>query len=255
MQASMPVTRSTIPRLSEWVDQITTRLPEPERDPLPSGGFRWRHGAPNADSLLVTKAVRIASGLRAALMLADNRHTVETGVILRTVADFSAEVMFIAEGVLEGRLTQEQAEFIEQHHAPLARTADEFAEREHQWYVGRKAIAKAQRRLAEKWGADPEFLQKLTEFLNYGYDSYVHGKYESAMELFSGADMRFMMNGTESDHAVCVALSSVAGKLGEALNAFSAIAIVWKMGALADDIRAEFNRLHASGEESGAGCI
>jgi len=54
---------------------------------------------------------------------------------------------------------------------------------------------------------------------------------------------------------VCVALSSVAGKLGEALNAFSAIAIVWKMGALADDIRAEFNRLHASGEESGAGCI
>jgi hypothetical protein len=248
------VTRAIISSLPGWVDQLTSRLPPPTRHTLTTGSFAWRHDATGADTLLVTKAVRIASGLRAAMVLADAHHTVEAVAVLRTVADFSAEVMFIAEGVLEGRFTKEQAQFIAQHHAPLARTPDEFAEREREYYVGRSAVAKAERRLAEKFGTDAELFAKLSGLLNQGYDSYVHGKYESAMELFDGQGKRFMMHGSKSDRAVCDAKTSIAGKLGAALNALAAIATVWKMASLADELRAAFNSLVSSDEDAGAPC-
>ena len=58
---------------------------------------------------------------------------------LATVADFAAEIIFIGEGLLEGRFTKEQARFIEQHHAALPASPDELAAREREYYVGRKA--------------------------------------------------------------------------------------------------------------------
>ena len=249
-----PDTRSIIARLPAWVDQFTGVLPAPNKNHLDSGGFRWRHKVENHQTLLVTKAVRIASGLRAAMLLADYGHTVEAATLLRTVADFSAEIMFVSEGVLEGRFTNDQAKFIEQHHAAPPTSADELAAREREYYVGRKAIAKAHRRLAEKTGGGADQLEKLAAFLNKGYDSYVHGKYDSAMELFSGRTSTFLMEGTESARNICIAKVSVAGKVGEALNALRLMAMTWPMPGMADEIGAAFNELAASGEQSNDVC-
>jgi hypothetical protein len=247
-------TRTIIDALQGWVTQFADRLPQPVKNTLDRGGFRWEHETMDADTLQVTKAVRIASGLRAAMVLADAGHTVECGVILRTVADFSAEIIFIGEGLLEGRFTKEQARSIEQHHAALPATADELAEREREYYVGRKAVAKAHKRIGEKVGDRSQELLKITAFLNKGYDSYVHGSYASAMELFTGRTMGFMMAGTESPRSVCVAKVAVAGKLNEALNALRFMAITRAMKNVEAELHAAFDSIHESGEDAGLPC-
>jgi len=56
------------------------------------------------------------------MSLADLRFIVECGTILRTVSDYASEIIFIGEGLLEGRFTTEQQEFIEQHYSALPST-------------------------------------------------------------------------------------------------------------------------------------
>ena len=249
-----PRTRAIIDALPGWVAQFAERLPQPVKKHLDGGGFRWEHEAPDAETLQVAKAVRIASGLRAAMVLADSAHTVECAVILRTVADFSAEIWFIGEGLLEGQFTKEQARFIEQHHAPLPSSPNELAERERECYVGRKAIAKAHKRIADRAGGNAELLLNLASFLNKGYDSYVHGSHVSAMELFSGRTMGFMMTGTQSPRHVCMAKVSIAGKLNEALNALRLMAITREMKALERELRAALESIERSQEAAGLPC-
>jgi len=56
------------------------------------------------------------------MSLADLRLTVECGTILRTVSGYASEIISIGEGLLEGRFTTEQQEFIEQHYSALPST-------------------------------------------------------------------------------------------------------------------------------------
>ena len=247
-------TRTIIDALPGWVAQFADRLPQPVKKTVDGGGFRWEHEALDADTLQVAKAVRIASGLRAAMLLADSGHTVECAAILRTVADFAAEIVFIGEGLLEGRFTTEQARFIEQHHAAPPTSVDELADRERDYYVGRKAIAKAHKRIAEKTGESAEKLLNIASFLNKGYDSYVHGSYASAMELFTGSTMGFMMRETESPRNACTAKVSVAGKLNESLNALHFMAMTRRMKALDAELCSAFDSIHESREDTGWPC-
>lgn len=218
------------------------------------GGFRWRHAETNERTLVVTKLVRAASGLRAAMLLIDQGHTVEAVALLRTVADFATETQLISEGILEGRFTEDQTRFIAQHHDEQPSTPEELAASEKEHYVGRKAIAKAFKRLAEKSGGGGDDLLRLAAFLNRGYDNYVHGKYESAMELFSGGTGKFLMAGTASEHNICLARVTLAGKVGEALNALRLAAMVWPRNDVYDEAQGAFHRLIESGEDSSDAC-
>ncbi len=249
-----PRTRAIIDALPGWVEQFAERLPQPVKKHLDGGGFRWEHEVLDAETLQVAKAVRIASGLRAAMVLADSAHTVECSVILRTVADFSAEIWFIGEGLLEGRFTKEQARFIEQHHSPLPSSPNELAERERDYYVGRKAIAKAHKRIADKAGENAEELLNIASFLNKGYDSYVHGSYGSAMELFLGRTMGFMMTGRRSPANVCMTKASIACKLNEALNTLRFMATTRGMKALERELHVAFESIERSQEDAGLPC-
>jgi hypothetical protein len=248
-------TRSIIDQLPGWVAAFAGKLPNPVKVPLQGRDFRWEHPSKDAETLQVAKAVRIASGLRAAMALADLRLTVECGTILRTVSDYASEIVFIGEGLLEGRFTTEQQEFIEQHYSALPSTPDELAAQEQVRYVGRKAMAKATDRIADKSGGDKELLRKITAYLNKGYDGYVHGHYTSAMELFTGRTMSFMMSGHESDRHVCFVKTAVAGKLKEALNAFRIMAMTRKMRELHNEFRDAFDRIDKSGEDTRAPCV
>ena len=248
-----PTTRSLIDRLPGWVDLFAAQLPAPERVPI-AGSFRWEHTRKDAEALQVAKAVRMASGLRAAMALADLRQTVECGALLRTVADFASEITFIGEGFLEGRFTQEQQQFIDQNFSSLPATPEELAAQSRGRLVGRKAMRKAFDRISDKTGTDKKLLAKISTFLNKGYDGFVHGHYSSAMELFTGRTMTFMMRGHESDRHVCTTKVAVTGKLKEALNALRFMAITRQMADLARELREAFSELDNSAEDTRNAC-
>jgi hypothetical protein len=136
----------------------------------------------------------------------------------------------------------------------LPETPDELAEQERIRLVGRKAIGKAFDRIADKSGSDEALFSKITAFLNKGYDGFVHGHYSSAMELFSGRTMTFMMEGHESARFVCTTKMAVAGKLKEALNALRFMAMTRGIGDLATELQDAFEELDRSEEDSGRAC-
>jgi hypothetical protein len=249
--SDFPETRAAIVTIPNWVDVFASRLPTPIQITQPTGGFRWEHPSYDAEALQVAKAVRIASGLRGALALADIGHTVECYVLLRTVSDFAEEIMFITEGFIEGRFTSEQKQFINQHFSPTPRTFEDLVSREREYYIGRRAIAKAQERLAEKLGTPKKLIADLRTILNKGYDSYVHGAHHTAMELFTGRNMSFMMKGTEAPRQVFVAKTCVAGKVNEALNSFKFMALTRGLEELGIEIDNVYQRIENSGEDAG----
>jgi hypothetical protein len=208
----------------------------------------------SAEVIQVAKAVRMITGLRAALRLADDGFTTECCTLLRTVSDFAAEILFVGEGIVEGRFTSSQQKFIDQFFVPSPTDPDELAAREREYYVGRKDIIAALSRLAQKARIDSEQLERLVAYLNKGYDSYVHGAYGTAMELFTGQTHTFMLGGHESPQARCDVKIAIAGKLHETLVALELMAMTRRMDNLITKLGTARQRLEESGEQSDNDC-
>jgi hypothetical protein len=248
-----PVTRAVLLRLDGWVRAFSRSLPPPVQVPF-LDSFRWEHQDKTPEAAQVAKAVRAASGLNAAMRLADLRYTVEVGVLLRTVADFSAEIIYLGEALYEGRLTPDQQKFVEQHFATLPMDPDELAAREREYYVGRKDLAKAHKRIFEKHGGAQDELLKVGAFLNKGYDAYVHGANMSVMELYNGHTSSFMLQGHASERFVCMAKVSIAGKLQGFLNSLRFMALTWGATDLDQQVRATCIEMDRSGEDRAVPC-
>ncbi len=249
-----PVTRRIVAQLPQWIDELAAPLPTPQKRASKPTGFRWDYPIHNAEVVQLGKAVRMASGVTAALALADLGFTVECATILRTVSDFASEIIFLAEGLIEERMDAAQTKFVDDYFKPMPTSPDELAAREREYYVARKEIKKAHRRLATGAGVSGDELLKISAFLDKGYDSYVHGAYETAMELYSGETHRFMLGGHESERHRCVARTSVAGKLHEVVAALEYMAITRRLDSLTVMIDAARRELVQSQEESGAYC-
>jgi hypothetical protein len=127
-QSDFPITRRTMERLDEWVMALASPLlplaqvPQ-ELDGLK--GFRWDFRETTERALIVGKAVRMASGIRASLVLADLGYVTECGTILRTVSDFVTEVISVYEGFTRDDPTRAQKDFLEQYfgHTPQTQTS------------------------------------------------------------------------------------------------------------------------------------
>ncbi len=249
-----PVTRTVIDRAEMWVHELASSLEPPIKVPV-LNSFRWEHPQKDASAAQVAKAVRAVSGLRAALQLADLGYTAECGTILRTVADFSSEIEYLGEALLEGRLTSDQQKFVEQHFAKFPTDSDELAAREREYFIGRKDIANARRRLFKKLDGPTDEVDKIVAYLNKGYDSLVHGSNESAMQLYSGRTAAFMLRGQESALHICSAKVAVAGKTKEFLNALRLMALTRGHRLMNDAIRAAFIELDTSKEDAGQLCL
>lgn len=254
MTADFPTTRALVATLPEWLHALADQLPKPLRIPHPKGQFRWEYPDKTPEVAQVAKAVRMVSGIAAALRLADAGFTTDCGTLLRTVADFAAEILFIGEGLLNGQLNAAQQQFVDQYFTAFPTSPDELAEREREYYIGRKDILAAHRRLVAPAGIDPGFYDRVAKYLNKGYDGYVHGAYGTAMELFSGRDYRFMVTGNESPRALCVAKVSVAGKLHEVIAALEFMALTRRLEALHFAIMTGRHALEQSEENSGRQC-
>jgi hypothetical protein len=247
-----PDTRRCLALLPAWLRAISAT----SRDPVPvqwATGLRYRFPAESPEVVQTAKAVRMVSGLNAAMHLADEGFTVETASILRLVTDFANEIVVVGEGLDSGHLTAAQKKFVDDFFQPLPGTFEEFIEQQAQSYIGRKELYKSHRRLAEKALEDPDGFVELGRFLDRGYDSYVHGGYETAMELYDPNGRAFNVGGTRSVRNRCICKVAVAGKLYFCMLALELIARQRGLN-IAEEIRVARDSLESSPEYGGSVC-
>lgn len=201
---------------------------------------------------MVGKAVPMASGIRAALILADLGYVTECGTILRTVSDFVIEVISVYEGCTRDDPTRAQKDFLEQYFGHMAQTPDEYDEKqEKERWVARDKLIAAHVRWASESEEDPDRIRKVTRFLAHLYDKFVHGSRLTTMELYNGFTHRFMMKGHEFDLSRRDYKVSVASKLHEVLTALFFTSMFFQMPALTEEIGRAAKDLYKSGETSG----
>ena len=200
----MTLTRDIIDRLDQWVNDLAAPLLPARGVEEPNGELRLllREHTPHA--VMLGKLVRAASGIKAALVLADAGYVSECGAILRIVSDFCIEIIAVADSLRRGDPPAAIRAFVEQYFVPLARTSEDYAAIERPRYVSREELIKAEVRMSEDAGLEGERSRMLRRFLNMRLDAYVHGAYETSMELFNPNTGRFMVAGHESlaKHAV-----------------------------------------------------
>jgi hypothetical protein len=250
MTNDFPITRRTIACLECWLEVLAKPLLPLQRVREQDGAFHWEFNEQTPRALQVGKAVRMISGIRAALVLADVGHIVECYSLLRIVSEFAQEIVAIAEGLLEKRLTEPQERFVRQYFTPIARSADEHEQQERERYVNREELLKAHYRLDEKFEGDAARLRKLSRFITYTYDKYVHGAYLTAMELYDGRVNKFMLRGHKGDRNLCIAKASIAGKLHEVVLAMGFMAHTAGEEALYQEICLALHELEKSNEQS-----
>jgi hypothetical protein len=252
--SDFPVTRRTIDRLDAWVNALASPLlplQQVSAGPRNPDRFRWTFGENTERALVVDKAVLMASGIRAAMTLADMGHVTECGTILRTVSDFAVEIFSVSEG-MTGAPTNDQQLFVRQYYMPMSTDPDEYAAQDKERYVTRGKLLNAHLRFAEKIrnGADAQRVKKVMTFLGYGYDKYVHGAQIASLELYYGDTRRFMVRGVPAEEHRNISKRAVASKLHEALASLIMVAVGMNMPALVKEIEAASIELYESGELS-----
>ena len=120
----------------------------------------------------------------------------ECASLLRMVSDFCTEVSAIGEALNRGgEPPRAVRDFVNQYFTPKARTTEEYAAKEHIRYVKREELMKAGVRLAEGAPVDGKRLRTVHRFINMVHDAYVHGAYETTMELCIPSTGVFAMRG------------------------------------------------------------
>lgn len=255
MESDFPITRSIIARLDNWVQRIAQPLVPARRVPVPRGGFRWQFTEETPRAFVVAKSVRMVSGIRAAMFLADNGFTVEAGTLLRIVSEFAHEIATVSISLTKGELGSAERKLVDQFFRPIATTPEEFEQQDKERYVAREELHKTAYALAEEAGLDRGLLRRVTRYLEYGYDKYVHGGYITAMELYRGDTHEFMMKGVPFPRPRCMAKTSVAGKLHEVVSAFELYALSQGMGELISEVRDARRQIENAPEQTGAECV
>jgi hypothetical protein len=187
--------RSIIDQLDGWVNDLAKGF-VPPRVVVENGQSRLELQHHTASAVMIGKVIRATSGIKAALTLADLGFVAESAALLRIVSDFCTEVTAIAEAINSGgELPAAVRTFVDHYFVPKARTREEFDSRERTRFVSREELMKAELRLAQAAKVDGEELRCVHRFLNLGLDAYVHGAYETTMELWNPEIGRFMAGG------------------------------------------------------------
>ena len=187
---------------------------------------------------MIGKCVRAVSGVHAALALAERGYVVECPTIMRMVSDFCTEIITIGKALQsEGELPDSVRTLVERYFAPMPSTPEEYKETKRPRYPSRKDLMKVETRWAVMVGVtyhDDEQKRDLEKYLNSIFDAYVHGAYETTMELYDPGVGHFRMRGFRSqskqqDHVrlVFAKLHEVVGAL-ECTAAVTAHEEIWK---------------------------
>ena len=251
--SDFPLTRSTIDRLDDWISELAAPLLPLKKTPLELEhvtGLIYEFREESERALLVSKAVRMGSGIRVAMLLADLGYISECGSILRIVTDFAQEILCICDGVKTGQRTIAHQSFVKQYFMKLPKTPDEFDTSPRVKFVTRDELLGAQQRWAIANKLDATRIRKVTRFLANMYDKFVHGSYVTAMELYDPRSWKFMLRGHEAPEKRQVYQRATASKLHQAVTALAAIAELERNHRLLDEICRAGLALFNSGELS-----
>ena len=227
MATDFSFARDLIDKLDGWVDKLAAPLMPPctvvEAPDLMR--LELREHIPH--TVMIGKCVRAVSGIHAALALADLGYVVECAALLRMVSDFCTEITAIGAALDKGgELPHAVRTFVDHYFVPKPRTPEQFEAAERTRYVSREDLMKAAVGLAESANVDREQLRIVHRFLNISFDAYVHGAYETTMELCDPDTGRFMMRGHLSPSKRQEFVEAVVLKLHEVVIALELTAAV-----------------------------
>lgn len=192
----MDIAREIITKLDGWVKVLAAPLLPPREVKDGTNDFNLEFQCHLPHSVMIGKLVRAVSGLNGAMFLAEAGFIAECGTMLRVVSDFCTEISAIAEALQRGGTPPKAIiDFVNQYFTHKPKTVDDFRENDLPRYVSRKEIMKGVIRLAEGTSIKRDDLRTGHEFLNMFYDAYVHGSYETTMDLYNHIEGNFAMNG------------------------------------------------------------
>ena len=255
MPSDFPVTRETLERLDDWVMELASPLL-----PLKSvrvelehlTGFVWEFREESERALLIGKAVRMVSGIKVAMMLADLGHISECGILLRSVSDFASEIICICDGIKAGVRTRAHRDFVDQYFTKLPKTPTELEEQPRVDFVSRDKLWAALYRWAMENKVDQTRVRLVMRFLGNMYDKFVHGGYITATELYDPSSWTFMLRGHKYQAKIEEYQRATASKLHQSVTALASIAEHENNHRLVDEICRAGLRLHACGELQGS---
>jgi hypothetical protein len=192
----MDIGREIITQLDGWVKELAAPLLPPRV--IQEGGddarLEFKYHEPH--SVMIGKLVRAVSGVNAALLLADAGFVAECGTLLRVVSDFCTEILAVAEALHRGgALPNKISDFVDQYFNRKPKSVIEFCSSELPRYVSRKEIMKGVTRLCEGSSINIDEQRHVHQYLNMFYDAYVHGSYETTMDLYEPLEGNFAMKG------------------------------------------------------------
>lgn len=157
---------------------------------------QFRHERLHDCLFLFLKSIRMVSHLNASVVLLENGHVHEMGVLCRCMDEtFEDMTMFMKTLGDDGSPSKEQIrildEFFQEQFKDISDPMLESVERDR---VPRKKIRNAIAGLAEN-PANPHDLSQLKGTLYDTYSGYVHGAYPHIMELYSWPPSQYAMSG------------------------------------------------------------
>jgi hypothetical protein len=241
------VHREIMEQLDGWASSLARPLTPPVVVDEGEHGVRLQFRHPTPHAAMIGKLVRAVSGIRAGLLLAESGYVAECASILRIVSDLCREVSAIGYVVhAGGEPPSAVVKFLDQYFAPRARTPEQLAAQEKVRYVSREALMKTEIPIARAAGVDPDHKLVLRTFLDMAYDSYVHGAYETSMELYDLQRGEFMMRGHRSTEKRSEFVEAVFMKMHEVVAAVQLTAAVTGHEVVFDAARAARRQMDTS---------
>lgn len=228
-----PLTRGSIDLLRVWLDELVIHDGQPT---LRQDG-ECQFAVEGHKQVEICKAVRIVSGLTAALLLADRGLLVEAASLLRGINDFASEIIFLYEGAPPRQFTAAHREFVAAFFAPIPRTIDELHSSENQRWQNRGAIQNAHDRLAQATrGVDTKELRDWAKLLAGMENSFVHGGYRETMSMYDESSGTFDTTGVLSRYSRALLVRNIAQKVYFSMIAFWFMAMERQLPDLVDRI-------------------
>jgi hypothetical protein len=148
---------------------------------------RYLYAKRTSQHIQILKAVRIVSGLYAAVVLIRTGFTQEAGVIFRTIDEFVGDIDFLDEAHLT-EPNEAQKRFVEEFFAQDLRTTEEMMEGTPK--VDRVPQKKKRASEARTLGAfeNVDTMRRRLEATDDVLSGYVHGSYPNIMQMYGGTD-------------------------------------------------------------------
>jgi len=219
--------------LSVLISQIGGSFPPPNFVSV-GGQQQFRYSEHTVYHVALLKAVRMVSGLNASLVLIQGGYYQEIMVVLRTLDDFSSEILFILENAEQNTLSKAQTKFMDDFfQEEFVNPNNPLKNTKRRSTVPKKKIwASAARQIGQY--ANPSDAQKILQVTNDAFSGYIHGAYPHIMDLYGGNPPRFHMNGVLIGPRIQTCFNQISLYLHKTIMAIGILTKSLGLGGLAD---------------------